>query len=123
MLDQGLTTGHQRTAGRAEAARSLRSGRTRLDRLHRSGAAKGMLTRVHAADPEVMFLNTAGGPTGGDHLRYGVGIGPGARAVATLRASAPDAMPLCRYLVACWNGCAAMRRRASGSRDLMKETQ
>jgi urease accessory protein len=87
VLDQGLTTGHQRTAGRAEVALSFRGGRTRLDRLHQSGAAKVMLPNAYAADPEVVFLNTAGGLTGGDHLRYGVEVGPGARVVATTQAA------------------------------------
>lgn len=86
MLDQGLTP-HQRTAGRAEVALSLRAGCTRLDRLHQSGAAKAMLPRVHAADPEIVFLNTAGGLTGGDRLSYSVDVGPGGTAVATTQAA------------------------------------
>jgi urease accessory protein len=87
VLDQGPTTGHQRTAGRAAVALSLRGGRTRLDRLHQSGAAKAMLPQVHARDPEVVFLNTAGGLTGGDRLRYSIEVGPGAAVVATTQAA------------------------------------
>ena len=35
------------------------------------------------AVPEVVFLNTSGGLTGGDRLSYGVALGDGCRAVAT----------------------------------------
>ncbi len=73
----------QRARGRAEVALSLRGGATRLDRLHQSGSAKAFLPRVHGAAPEVVFLNTAGGLTGGDRLRYSLDLGNGAAATAT----------------------------------------
>jgi urease accessory protein len=38
---------------------------------------------VHGADPEVVFLNTAGGVTGGDEMAFRLDVGVGARAVAT----------------------------------------
>lgn len=74
---------HQRMRGVAEVAMARRRGATRLTGLAQSGAAKAMLPRVHGADPEVVLLNTAGGLTGGDNLRYALSLGDGARAVAT----------------------------------------
>lgn len=73
----------QRADGRAAVALSQRGGATRLDRLAQRGAAKAMLPRTHTGCPEVVFLNTAGGVTGGDRLHYAVDLGPGAEAVAT----------------------------------------
>lgn len=58
-----LTIPHQRTRGTAEVG--LRGGR--LARLYQQGSAKAIV--LHPG-PEVVFLNTAGGLTGGDHLRY-----------------------------------------------------
>ncbi|HET9070245.1 MAG TPA: urease accessory protein UreD [Amaricoccus sp.] len=75
----------QRTRGEARVALSVRRGRVRLDTLHQSGSAKAFLSRVAGVEtmPEVVFLNTAGGLTGGDRLAYTLALGPGARAVAT----------------------------------------
>ena len=70
---------HQRVMGRA----SVRlSGDARLSDLHQAGAAKAMLPRMHGRAPEIVFLNTAGGVTGGDVLDYSVTLDGGA-AVAT----------------------------------------
>ncbi|SEK71827.1 urease accessory protein UreD [Pacificibacter marinus] len=38
--------------------------------LHQSGSAKAMMPKVHTGIPEVVFLNTSGGLTGGDRLEY-----------------------------------------------------
>ncbi|MBI1218754.1 MAG: urease accessory protein UreD [Rhodobacteraceae bacterium] len=70
----------ERTRGRAAVA--LGSG-ARLTGLHQSGSAKAMLPRMHGAPPEVVFLNTSGGLTGGDRLAYELTLAPGAVAVAT----------------------------------------
>ena len=64
------------------AAVSLRPGGA-LDRLAQSGAAKAFLPRAHGPHPEIVFLNTAGGLTGGDRLSYGLTLGADARAVGT----------------------------------------
>lgn len=50
--------------------------------LRQAGSAKVMLPHAGAV-PEVVFLNTSGGLTGGDRLAYGLAVGDGARAVAT----------------------------------------
>lgn len=60
----------QRVRGRAEVA--LAGGRPL--RLFQQGSAKAMLPRVHGAAPEVVFLNTAGGLTGGDRLEYALRV-------------------------------------------------
>ncbi|SFP54308.1 urease accessory protein UreD [Tranquillimonas alkanivorans] len=83
MFDQPQQVTMQRARGRAAVALSARAGRTALDRLHQSGSAKAMLPRCHGPVPEVVFLNTAGGITGGDRLEYALDLGAGARAVAT----------------------------------------
>jgi len=72
----------QRSRGRALVSLTRQGGATRLRDLHQSGCAKAMLPRCHTPDPEVVFLNTAGGVTGGDRLSYGLVLGDGARAVA-----------------------------------------
>jgi urease accessory protein len=46
--------------------------------LHQSGSAKVMLPRVFGRAPEVVFLNTAGGVTGGDRLHYALSVEGGA---------------------------------------------
>lgn len=55
---------------------------TRLADLHQSGSAKAF---VHpgAQGPEVVFLNTSGGMTGGDRLSFGVTLAAGCRVTAT----------------------------------------
>lgn len=69
----------QRMRGRAAVA----VGAEGLKRLAQQGSAKAFLPRVHAAHPEVVFLNTAGGLTGGDRLALALEIGAGARITGT----------------------------------------
>lgn len=63
------------------AAVSLKAG-GRLQGLRQQGAAKAILPRGGAV-PEVVFLNTAGGLTGGDSLSFTLELAPGVRATAT----------------------------------------
>lgn len=72
----------QRSRGEAFASFSLSGGRMRLGDLRQAGSAKAILPHVGAV-PEVVFLNTSGGLTGGDRLSYGVALGDGAHVVAT----------------------------------------
>ncbi|WP_172293626.1 urease accessory protein UreD [Pseudoruegeria sp. HB172150] len=84
MYDQSHTpTQMQRARGRAAVTLACVDGRVRLRDLHQSGSAKAFLPKVHGAVPEVVFLNTAGGLTGGDRMSYGLNVGLGAKAVAT----------------------------------------
>ncbi|MEL7212534.1 MAG: urease accessory protein UreD [Pseudomonadota bacterium] len=73
----------QRAHGRAEVSLKADGGRVRLGSLHQSGSAKAFLPVVHSDVPEVVFLNTAGGLTGGDRMRFALSLAPGTRATAT----------------------------------------
>ncbi len=73
----------QRTRGRAAVGLVSSGGVTRLAELHQSGSAKAFLPRMHGAAPEVVFLNTSGGLTGGDRLQFSLDLGAGGRAVGT----------------------------------------
>ena len=72
----------QRTHGLAAVGLAHDSA-TRLATLRQVGAAKAFLPRVDADHPEVVFLNTAGGLTGGDQLSFDLGLADGGRATAT----------------------------------------
>lgn len=72
----------QRSHGQAVVDLVVARGATRLSRLRQVGSAKAILPRG-AAVPEVVFLNTSGGLTGGDTLDYSLTLGPDAQAVAT----------------------------------------
>jgi urease accessory protein len=73
---------HQRATGAAFAGLALQHGRVRVTGLRQQGSAKVILPHVGAV-PEVVFLNTSGGLTGGDRLSYQLDLGNGVRAVAT----------------------------------------
>ena len=81
MLD-ALPIQHQRCKGEARVTLGSRDGQTVLSELRQAGSAKAMLPRCHSARPEVVFLNTAGGLTGGDDMRFAVGLCAGAEALA-----------------------------------------
>lgn len=81
------TAGLQRMHGRAAVALADGPRGARLVRLFQQGSAKALLPRVYGGLPEVVFLNTAGGLTGGDDLGYELTLGPDARAVATTQAA------------------------------------
>ncbi|MGR3436866.1 MAG: urease accessory protein UreD [Shimia sp.] len=84
MFDAAPLPTLQRTRGAARIAVAAREGGgARIVDLAQSGAAKAMWPRVHGTLPEAVFLNTAGGLTGGDRLSYEVEVGPGARLTAT----------------------------------------
>ncbi|MFY0691151.1 MAG: urease accessory protein UreD [Paracoccaceae bacterium] len=83
MFDSPTQVKMQRVRGRAAVGLRAGQGGTRLEDLHQSGSAKAMLPRVAGPVPEVVFLNTSGGITGGDRLDYAVTLAPGAQAVAT----------------------------------------
>ncbi|MEM9901576.1 MAG: urease accessory protein UreD [Pseudomonadota bacterium] len=87
MLDtMTLSPTLQRAAGGAFVGLSSgddsAKGASRLTTLRQTGCAKAFLPHV-SGPPEVVFLNTAGGLTGGDVLTYGLSLGAGGRATAT----------------------------------------
>ncbi len=73
----------QRTHGDARAALFVANGQTRLAGLRQAGSAKAILPRTHGPAPEVVFLNTSGGVTGGDALRFELALDAGAYAIGT----------------------------------------
>jgi urease accessory protein len=74
----------QRAIGRASVTlKPGMDGRAALADLHQQGSAKAILPRAEGAATEVVFLNTAGGLTGGDRLDYALRLAPGTRATAT----------------------------------------
>lgn len=73
----------QRARGRAEVALKMRDGTTHLANLHQSGSAKAFLPKIHTEIPEVVFLNTSGGLTGGDEMRFALTLAEGTRATGT----------------------------------------
>jgi urease accessory protein len=72
----------QRSHGVAELGFRRVGAWTRLERLYQSGSAKAF---VHPGvpGPTVVFLNTSGGMTGGDRLRYSLDLEDGAHVIAT----------------------------------------
>jgi urease accessory protein len=82
MLDT-IPTIMQRSMGEASVSLALSGGRTRLGGLRQSGSGKAILPRTEDGVPEVVFLNTSGGLTGGDRLRYSLMLGARGQAVAT----------------------------------------
>ena len=71
----------QRAKGEALVTLACRHGRVVLHRLRQEGSAKAILPEVGLL-PEVVFLNTSGGLTAGDRLRFALTL-DGGRAVAT----------------------------------------
>ncbi|MEI6097319.1 MAG: urease accessory protein UreD [Alphaproteobacteria bacterium] len=83
MLDASFHPPYQRSRGRGFASFGLRQGAARLVDLHQSGSARVMLPRRTGTVPEVVFLNTSGGLTGGDDISFALDLGPCCRALAT----------------------------------------
>jgi urease accessory protein len=78
----------ERARGLARLSVRADQGRDRLETLYQSGSAKIRLPRTAAGDPlEAVLINTSGGVTGGDRLRYEVAVGGGARATVATQAA------------------------------------
>ena len=73
----------QRSKGAAFASFRLQGGRNTLADLHQSGSGKIMFPRTDSPTPEVVFLNTSGGLTGGDRLTYQLDLADNCRVLAT----------------------------------------
>ncbi|AVX05783.1 urease accessory protein UreD [Maritalea myrionectae] len=84
MLDRASQdTQMQRAKGCARIGFTHKSGSTRLESLHQSGCLKALLPNVHNTSPEIVFVNTAGGITGGDQLDISCSISAQSEATAT----------------------------------------
>ena len=73
----------QRARGEGRVVVALRGDRTTIADLYQEGCAKIRLPNTHTDAVQAVLMNTAGGLTGGDHLRWSATAGPGARLVAT----------------------------------------
>jgi urease accessory protein len=73
----------QRAQGVGRLEARLVDGRTRLDTLFQEGAAKIRLPNTFDASLEAVLINTAGGLTGGDALRWQMRAAAGTRLVLT----------------------------------------
>jgi urease accessory protein len=83
MLDAADIPVMQRARGAARARFAHKGGRTRIADLHQSGSAKAMLPSVYGTMPHLVFVNTAGGITGGDWFEWSVEAGDGCALTAT----------------------------------------
>lgn len=83
MFDLPTSPVMQRAKGRAFGSFAVKDGGVRLVDLAQKGSAKLMLPRVAGPVPEVVFLNTSGGLTGGDLLDLSLDLAPGVRVAAT----------------------------------------
>ena len=77
---------HQRARGEGRIDTQTRDGRTRLLSLYQEGCAKIRLPHTHADHLEAVFINTAGGLTGGDHVSWKAQVAPHAHLVLTTQA-------------------------------------
>ncbi|WP_417310659.1 urease accessory protein UreD [Devosia sp.] len=77
---------HQRARGIGRIGTQVHGGRTRLDTLFQEGCAKIRLPHGPGAALQAVLINTAGGLTGGDDVRWEAEAAPGARLVLTTQA-------------------------------------
>lgn len=85
-IDRTRELAAQRVAARGKLGAARSGARTRLADLYQEGAAKIRMPRV-AQDPlEAVLINTAGGLTGGDRVRWEIEAGPGASVSITTQA-------------------------------------
>lgn len=83
MLDGPEAATLQRSHGEAKVAIAMRGGRAALSGLYQRGSAKAFLPLGGGAPAEVVFLNTSGGLTGGDSLRFSLTVAPDLALTAT----------------------------------------
>ena len=83
MLDGSHLPPLQRSRGAAMVRFAHARGATRLADLHQSGSAKVLFPRTPHTTPEVVFLNTSGGLTSGDHLDLTLSLGDQTHLLAT----------------------------------------
>lgn len=76
----------QRARGVGGIATQQRNGMTVLQTLYQDGCAKIRLPNTHSSAMEAVLINTAGGLTGGDHMRWSAQLAPGGRLTLTTQA-------------------------------------
>jgi urease accessory protein len=88
MQAQALTTDNerprlQRARGEARVIATVRDGQSHIASLYQDGSAKVRLPHTHDGSLQAVLMNTAGGLTDGDHLRWTATAGANARMVLT----------------------------------------
>ncbi len=73
----------QRARGEGRIVAAMDRAKTRIVALYQEGAAKIRLPETHSEALQGVLMNTAGGLTGGDHLRWSAEARAGARLVLT----------------------------------------
>lgn len=73
----------QRARGEGRVIAAAREGKTEIQSLYQEGAAKIRLPNTHNDALQAVLMNTAGGLTGGDHLRWTAVAKPGSKLVLT----------------------------------------
>lgn len=74
----------ERSQGEAVVSLRHARGAVRLEGLRQQGSAKALMLDIgRGTVPEVVFLNTSGGLTGGDRLSFRLDLGAGCRALGT----------------------------------------
>lgn len=76
----------QRVNGLGGLSIHFKDGRSRISRLYQEGAAKIRMPQAGSDPLEAILINTSGGLTGGDRLRWDVELGEKASAVVTTQA-------------------------------------
>jgi len=76
----------QRARGEGRLTTGVRDGKTHLAALYQDGCAKIRLPHTHDGTLQAVIINTAGGLTGGDEIRWRAEAAPGARLVLTTQA-------------------------------------
>ncbi|AAN29216.1 MULTISPECIES: urease accessory protein UreD [Brucella] len=76
----------QRVNGTGELSVQFKDGRSRISRLYQEGAAKIRMPQAVTGPLEAILINTSGGLTGGDRLKWDVALDDGASAVITTQA-------------------------------------
>lgn len=76
----------QRARGIARVSTKQRADQTCLDTLFQDGCAKIRLPNTHSSALEAVFINTAGGITGGDHLQWGAQVADHGHLIVTTQA-------------------------------------
>lgn len=77
----------QRAFGAASVAFKSLNSTTKLDRLYQTGCTKIRLPKSYDKFSEAVLINTSGGITGGDQIKWNIDLGQDTNAVITTQAS------------------------------------
>jgi urease accessory protein len=73
----------QRARGEGRVVANVRNGQTEIEKLYQEGCAKIRLPHTHSDALQAVLMNTAGGLTGGDYIRWSVEAAARAKVVLT----------------------------------------